>query len=542
MNSKIDLSLLLPDFSRLLELSTPEGVSSTMVGLLIGIFSCFVVWSVIGYFRGKKAALFFIDLTQKLERDELSQTRYEINQKASANPNYGPIWREFDESLVLIEAENRLYNTIDAAHFFNTSNLARELTNNRLIAAVPAFLTALGVIATFAGLQLGLSSLSESTTNSSDIEGLSKGIFAMIGGASIAFMTSVWGVTLSLAFNAIEKGLERWVVYYITKLQRQIDYLYPRLTAEKSLVNLEYSSKESSIRLAELDEKIGNRLQEAMSQATTELRAGIEASLSQVLGPAVSKLVENANGASEKALEGIMEEFLSKVGSAGDEHRLALMNTSQAVQTSNQQMIEGVERLIEKIKESTAQSIQASDSFREIARANSTAVNGLNSAAEALQKTADAFGDHFGKLEEITTSLETIGKEAKSAFETASEAASRLNENQSSAMAAMEQTRVRLRELADILLNAQTRAGEGLTQVNNHFERVSESMKNHIASLEAQLSELLQSYSEQVNSQTTERLNAWNEQTNQYIGAMTNAVNALSGVVDDIDAKLSKPE
>ena len=109
-------------------------------------------------------------------------------------------------------------------------------------------------------------------------------------------------------------------------------------------------------------------------------------------------------------------------------------------------------------------------------------------------------------------------------------------------MAAMEQTRVRLRELADILLNAQTRAGEGLTQVNNHFERVSESMKNHIASLESQLSELLQSYSEQVNSQTTERLNAWNEQTNQYIGAMTNAVNALSGVVDDIDAKLSKPE
>ena len=49
-----------------------------------------------------------------------------------------------------------LFNTLDASHFFNHYSLARGLTDNRLLTAVPSFLTAIGVIGTFAGLQIGL--------------------------------------------------------------------------------------------------------------------------------------------------------------------------------------------------------------------------------------------------------------------------------------------------------------------------------------------------------------------------------------------------
>ena len=64
----------------------------------------------------------------------------------------------------------------------------------------------------------------------------------MISGASIAFMTSLWGVALSVSFNFLEKLLERFARAQISGLQNTIDFLYPRVTAEQSLVNIEESS------------------------------------------------------------------------------------------------------------------------------------------------------------------------------------------------------------------------------------------------------------------------------------------------------------
>jgi len=44
------------------------------------------------------------------------------------------------------ENETHLYNTFDAAYFFNATTLAKGVTDNRLVAAVPGFLTAIGVM------------------------------------------------------------------------------------------------------------------------------------------------------------------------------------------------------------------------------------------------------------------------------------------------------------------------------------------------------------------------------------------------------------
>ena len=74
---------------------------------------------------------------------------------------------------------------------------------------MPGILTAIGVVGTFAGLQMGLAALSGSVSATAaaggselgEVESLKQGIFAMISGASIAFMTSLWGVALSVSFN-----------------------------------------------------------------------------------------------------------------------------------------------------------------------------------------------------------------------------------------------------------------------------------------------------------------------------------------------------
>ena len=48
------------------------------------------------------------------------------------------LWREFDESLVFSSDQQKLFNTLDAEHFFNARTLASGLTASRLLAAAPS--------------------------------------------------------------------------------------------------------------------------------------------------------------------------------------------------------------------------------------------------------------------------------------------------------------------------------------------------------------------------------------------------------------------
>ena len=150
-----------------------------------------------------------------------------------------------------------------------------------MIAAVPGFLTAFGVIGTFVGLQLGLSELN--IGNDVAVSEMKAGLAQVISGAKIAFMTSVWGVTLSVFFNFIEKGLERVARSRIYRLQTRIDQLLPRLSAEFQLQRIADDGQQSRESLQGLAEKIGEKMQESLLEATAGIQAGLESSLEKIM-------------------------------------------------------------------------------------------------------------------------------------------------------------------------------------------------------------------------------------------------------------------
>jgi len=339
---KTDYSLLKlwPEFGRLLgwDITSPEGLSALFVAFLMVVALFFSLLSIWNYWRSKNHIWFYRKLLKNLKPEQLLDKRRDITNEALKSPSYGRLWREFDESLVHISQKNRLCNTLDASHFFNTYSLARGLTENRLLAAVPGFLTAIGVIGTFVGLQLGLGNLALDGS----IDELKFGIRGMIGGASIAFLTSVWGVLISVLFNFFEKCLERNIRSSITSFQNEVDYLYPRITAEQSLSNIEDFTRQSTEKLSELDEKIGHKMQEAMREASGVIRDGMEHSLTTILGPAIEKLVENAHSGSEKALETLLERFLQGVGSAGDNQKAMMEQAAKDIAEASGGMTAGL--------------------------------------------------------------------------------------------------------------------------------------------------------------------------------------------------------
>lgn len=76
-----------------------------------------------------------------------------------------------------------------------------------MIAVVPGFLTALGVIGTFVGLQLGLSDLN--IAGNVDVNEMKNGVAGVINGAKIAFMTSVWACYSVLHLISLRRYLSK---------------------------------------------------------------------------------------------------------------------------------------------------------------------------------------------------------------------------------------------------------------------------------------------------------------------------------------------
>lgn len=338
MNSSgsFDLLNLLPKFSLINDgnLSSPDGLAAIFVSVLIGLTLIAAILCLNKYRQARKHLVFYRNLIDKVTPEGLLVSRRDLVLTALKSKSYGQLWKEFDESLVLNKSSERLFNTLDAAHFFNTHNLARGLTENRLLAATPGFLTAFGVIGTFAGLQLGLAPLGNMPAGATVVD-MTSGIYSMIGGASIAFITSVWGVATSVLFNFFEKILERSIRSQIATFQNQVDYLYPRITAEQSLVNIEDINSRSSETLAELDEKIGHKMQEAMQQVSSVINEGLQESLNQILGPAVQQLVTNAHTGSEKALESMLERFLAGIGNAGENQKSMFEQVAHDISTAS---------------------------------------------------------------------------------------------------------------------------------------------------------------------------------------------------------------
>lgn len=223
----------------------------------------------------------------------------------------------FNEFLVNVpipgnSLERTLKRCASASEVFNPSSLAHGLVGNRMLLAVPAILTGLGVLGTFVGLQIGIGSLDLSA---SQIENLDKSIAPIISGCSTAFSTSVWGVFCSLIFTILEKLLEWSAVRRIRVLQSRLDALIPRYTPEESMIELQRSSSERESILKGLAVAIGDEMQKSMNRLGSSITDAVKDSLgsnAQDLGKMSADLMSAALtdelGKLQNAVTGMAEE------------------------------------------------------------------------------------------------------------------------------------------------------------------------------------------------------------------------------------------
>ena len=296
-------------------------------------------------------------------------------------------------------------NTLDAGHFFNSHNLAKEVTENRLIAAVPGFLTAVGVIGTFVGLQIGLSELKLGAD--ATVEVMKGGIAGVVDGAKIAFLTSVWGVALSVLFNFGEKFLEQRVRNRIRIIEGQVDKIFPRVRPEDQLQAIAESSQESRETLQGLAEQIGKKMQEALVTATQGIQNSLEQSLTNIMAPAINKLVSETSDGNQKALDGLITKFMDGMGAEGQNQRKALDEVADRVNQSVSNMEHTLKQFV-----SDLQVTQANSGEREkkLIADISNQVNAITSQTQNIQTKLTELID--SQVQNMATQFEAREKAA----------------------------------------------------------------------------------------------------------------------------------
>lgn len=343
------LKHLIPDFAHMFSVN-PNGISAWFWSATALIFGLSLYFLFVHFRRFRTRLRALRSLLEGQSKETLALSRRETMQKAQGldAPNVGMLWREFDESLVLSSDQKHLFNTLDAEHFFNARTLAPGLTASRLLAAAPSFLVAIGVLGTFVGLTVGLEGL---VGTSDEIEALKGGINKLISGAAVAFMTSVWGVFFSLLLNFVEKMFERSALGQIQQLQHDIDFLYPRIPAEQSLVHIAEYGKESKEALQELHERIGDRLQETLNGMSEAMQTALTDALNNIMAPAIQTLVSTTSQQSTQVLEKLVGNFMDGMTSVGREQGLQMQQAAADVNAAVSGMSERLNQLFSSLNE-----------------------------------------------------------------------------------------------------------------------------------------------------------------------------------------------
>ncbi len=589
------LAFLIPDFTSIwvTHASVTTRLSAAFVLFLIivlTIASGLVLLRWIGTFWQVRKAM---ALLSAIDSSTIAEKRRDITNDMTAIKGMNRVWREWNETLVESQECERLLATSDALQFFNSRNIAPDLVDNRFLSAVPGMLTAVGVFGTFLGLTFGLSGLDLS---GGGMERITSDVNRMISGASLAFVTSVWGVGTSIVFNFFEKYVERDVRKRIRSLRGEIEVMFPRINPEDTLLLIEQHGRQSRETLQGLAEQIGERMQQSvtemgaqMQQTVATLSRTMLENVGEILNPAIETLVTKAEefagrqeSGAKDALADLIGQFTDVLGARAEEQGIAMEEANKkmgdqlvAFATKIEQMSESLEvryrnatiedearsqEFKELVQTMQEQQSQLSKTIQAGVKANNEATSTVQSQASELilaaeksqsamrQTTAEleqavgGFGSATSNIKDLVTTLREATdqmaaalRDAGQATNEASTASTRVSNNLQESLQIVRETQKQIETTRLGIKEASNGVVQGMNTSIELNKKMGEQLKNYVEQIQKQATELLNDYSEQVNAQTRERLEEWNKQTRSFCNSMYNVVTQMNSVIGEME-------
>ena len=340
------------------------------------------------------------------------------------------------------QGEDNAIMPIRLREFLSPEVVLDGARNRRLAEALPGIFVALGIFGTFLGLVLGLQDL-----EFGKLDNLQEGVGHLISGLSLAFLTSLGGIALSIAFSVIYR-------FSVTRLERSF------LTLDNLLSEIyPYDSHERYARRHyELQTDIKQGLQTLATDVATELSGKIGSKLTQALEEHLVPEIKNLSGWVKKqieenrkqqsqALQGfdtrldqlsniISTHFEDSQEKQTDAMKAVLEHFTTKVTDTFSNHIDSMGRIIEETIASQKEIKQQLTDFSEILQKQ------LSSQSEMIDKTNKAgeiLGESLASLEAIAQKLKASSDDIGSAAELLESSANSAKEGQTVLQETMKQ-------------------------------------------------------------------------------------------------------
>jgi predicted outer membrane protein len=505
---------------------------------IVGLFTYQVIKLLKFYLQEKKDIFILSSLVETIKYDDVNTDHHIVTEELydkHPGSHVLSIWREFEESLVI--KDDHIENTLDADHFFNENSLCPSIFSRDSFKGIPNILVGIGVLFTFIGLVVGLGGLDIASDN---IESLKKGIASVVNGAKVSFISSIVGIFFSVTFSSIYLNYKTKLRDKIRELQNDIDFRYPRTNPEKSLAEMREYAKETENHLGALSETLGDRLQSVVREMGSEIRQGIETSLSSTIGPYMEKIADKAMNSSETAFDKIVEEFLSKVSKAGEEQQKLIIETNKTLQSSLVDFrneftgqVTGLKEVIENLNKSYHfLENELVNKFSEVVNSLTVAINENERTQSQLETQISKQDVIVSNMQSTSKTLETLNDDIKSLF-------NKFNYQFEQSIRSFNMTTNNLETIYDAnteatnqMKNAAKNLKEPFDVLQLEYAKMRKEIQKSVENISNKMNDVLNSYFTQVQQQTSERMTEWNNQTTSFSSAMLDVTGELNEIIE----------
>ena len=347
-----------------------------------------------------------------------------------AVPGLQHLWREYAQTLHRPEQAGGMRATAMAGSYFTEQALVDTPLKTSFYKHLPGILTGIGIIGTFSGLIIGLSSFQVSD-DAAAVRGSLEGLIRSVGHA---FEISAVAITLAMLFTWIEKSLTTRLYRAVEQLAQRIDSLFDAGVGEDYLARLVRAAETAASQGEQQQRALVNALRQGLRELLAEQQATSQqqqAALAGQIAEAVSQTLARTLGSPlqrmTQALEGLGDQQQSRLAQSLD---ATLLRFSQQLDQSLGQRHGDIDALLAR----TAHGLQqiVSELSRLTARLESSGQGALQTATGQLQSAGDEVQRLGGSLASMGSDMATAARAMQSAAQAASQAISeqgRLQDN-----------------------------------------------------------------------------------------------------------------
>ena len=436
-------------------------------------------------------------------------------------------WQEFTETLIL-ESGEKIKNTDDAETFFNEATIISPSVNLRFYSSLSNIITGTGILGTFIGLVFGVYEAAEKiTVTSTNYVPPEEAMKGLLTGASLAFMTSISGLGMSIIFSWYEKHFSNRANNLVRQWNLSLDERLERLTPERIAVDTYREVQQQTQELKSFNNELIFSIQQSLEE---NIIGGLQPVLQDLLA-VTREMRDHRELANEEMLKGIVDEFKQAIqGAAGKEissmaETLEKLNESLSQQTngmvdSHQKMNEETQKLIEKVGQVLNESVVGLEKT----------LNNIDKAAEKMGDTAHIFVSVIDKINGSFEQLETISRRLENvsiALEETAGGLTDLNSSQAEAVGS-------IKEGIEVLRSSQDQVVSSWEAYSNRFGDIDNSLSKFFTDLQ----QGVQGYSEQVNTFLKDIDGLMAESVDKLGGAASEIRETVDGLSEQLDAIL----